>query len=81
VDALVTENFKSKAVEFLALPQVKRNELSANYWELFELAVENIKKERKHAELLKSKDGNSVSEKGTEYDGKFFGMRKHYIRD
>lgn len=80
VDALLTENFKAKAVEFLALTQVKRNELSANYWELFELAVENIKKERKHAELLKSKDGKNVDAKGMEYDGKFFGMRKHYIR-
>jgi hypothetical protein len=81
LDALATENFKTKAMEFLALAQVKRNELSAKYWELFELAVENIKKERKHAELLKSRDGNTVSTKGAEYDSKFFGMRRHYIRD
>ena len=81
VDALTTEAFKNKALEFLKLTQIKRTEDAGKYWELFELAVENIKKEKKHAELLKGKDGKDTDAKGSEYEKKFFDMITHYIKE
>ncbi|MDR3112764.1 MAG: hypothetical protein LBU09_00125 [Endomicrobium sp.] len=81
IDALPMDSFKNKALEFLKLTQIKRTEDSAKYWELFELAVENIKKEKKHAELLKGKDGKDTDVKGAEYEKKFFDMRAHYIKE
>lgn len=76
IDALVTESFKKKATEFLALTTIKRNELSEEYWNLLELAVENIKKEKKHEELLKKGKGEYTGSDAEEkYDKKIFGLR------
>jgi hypothetical protein len=80
IDALITDTYKARANEFLSLAVVVKNEQSAKYWDLFELAVENIRRDKKHEELLKKSGGQNTDEEGKEYDKKFFEMRSHYIR-
>ncbi|MDR1942451.1 MAG: hypothetical protein LBQ47_09010 [Endomicrobium sp.] len=57
IDALQTDKMKGKAAEFLGFAQVKKNETSAEHWDLLELAVANLKKDKKHEELLKGEKG------------------------
>ncbi|MDR3050011.1 MAG: hypothetical protein LBV16_09325 [Elusimicrobiota bacterium] len=81
IDALVTETFKTKATDFLKLTQLKRNELSGQYWELFDLAVENIKAKKKQEELQKVQSGKNSDKDIEEYNKKFFAARGHYIQE
>lgn len=62
VEALLTESFKKKAIDFLGLTQVKKHELAGQHWELFELSVQNKMKDKKQEELLKKENGQEVTD-------------------
>ena len=81
IDALVTEGFKAKATSFLALAQVKKYELADEYWELFELAIANIKGIAKQEELKKQSKGENTDKVVDEHNQKFFNSRSHYIKE
>ncbi|MDR2426833.1 MAG: hypothetical protein LBD46_06635 [Endomicrobium sp.] len=78
IDALRTESFKKKATEFLALTQIKRNELSDEYWELFELSVENIRRDKKQAELVKAENGIETNDFQKKYKEKLAEQANEY---
>jgi hypothetical protein len=80
IDALVLDNYKKRAQDFLEMAHVKKDERSGDYWDLFELAVANIAKDNKHQEILKKESGQNTDNKSKEYDKKFFDMRSHYIK-
>ncbi|MDR0485694.1 MAG: hypothetical protein LBH29_03090 [Elusimicrobiota bacterium] len=79
IEALVIDKYKAKAAEFLELAAVVKNQRSAEFWDLFELAVENIKLKEKQEELLKKTNGQATDKKTNEHNKKFFDARSYYI--
>ncbi|MDR3243811.1 MAG: hypothetical protein LBT79_03585, partial [Elusimicrobiota bacterium] len=79
VEALTAESFKKQANDFLALTQVARNEQSGKHWNLFELAVENIKKEAKHQEFIKQSKGENTNEFQKNYASNLREKTKQYF--
>ncbi|MDR2708355.1 MAG: hypothetical protein LBC07_00060 [Elusimicrobiota bacterium] len=79
IDALITDKFKAKANEFLGLADVVKNQRSAEFWELFDLAVENLKLKAKDEQLKKKDNGQNMDKDTEKHNQKFFQARSYFI--